>query len=261
MRQCRACSISPASRTRAACCRASFGRRAATGRHRSRAGQQPKILLCDEPTESRPVEHDRDHRALTAHQPQGHDRLGRDPQSSGRRPDAARVVRLENGKILTRRRAGLLLSGLGRVQFFLVRFSRTSLERSDAIHRDRNRRGHDRMLGTFLYVARNADDVRSRHPQANRDRRVSRRQRDDAQAKQLAASLAADGRITRRVRPRAQACKKCADAWPRLRHLLLTANPLPNAFRVSSLNVDNVPTSVPDRKLPAWRKSITLPTR
>jgi cell division transport system permease protein len=65
----------------------------------------------------------------------------------------------------------------------------------------------------------------------------------DAQAKTLAAKLAADDRITSaRYVPRAQGLQEMRTRLGRdFDTSLLTANPLPNAFRVAVSNVDTVP--------------------
>jgi cell division transport system permease protein len=65
----------------------------------------------------------------------------------------------------------------------------------------------------------------------------------DAQAKSLAASLAADARISSaRYVPRAQGLEEMRVRLGRdFDTSLLTANPLPNAFRVAVANVDDVP--------------------
>ncbi len=64
-------------------------RRAATDRHRARAGQQSQdSALRRADRKSRPGEHDRDHCAAAAHQPERHDRRRGNAQSGGRRSDA-----------------------------------------------------------------------------------------------------------------------------------------------------------------------------
>jgi cell division transport system permease protein len=65
----------------------------------------------------------------------------------------------------------------------------------------------------------------------------------DAQAKSLATTLAADNRITSaRYVPRAQGLQQMRERLGRdFDTSLLTANPLPNAFRVAVANVDDVP--------------------
>jgi cell division transport system permease protein len=65
----------------------------------------------------------------------------------------------------------------------------------------------------------------------------------DAQAKALAASLAKDGRIaSARYVPRKEGLKEMRGRLGRdFDTSLLTANPLPNAFRVAVRNVDDVP--------------------
>lgn len=65
----------------------------------------------------------------------------------------------------------------------------------------------------------------------------------DAQAKALAATLAADSRISSaRYVPRAQGLQEMRERLGRdFDTSLLTANPLPNAFRVAVRNVDAVP--------------------
>jgi cell division transport system permease protein len=99
------------------------------------------------------------------------------------------------------------------------------------------------MLGTFLYV---------RETLATFGQGILKQieiavylddNETDAQAKSLAATLAADGRITSaRYVPRAQGLQEMRERLGRdFDTSLLTANPLPNAFRVAVANVDDVP--------------------
>jgi cell division transport system permease protein len=99
------------------------------------------------------------------------------------------------------------------------------------------------MLGTFLYV---------RETLATFGQGILKQieiavylddSETDAQAKSLAATLAADGRITSaRYVPRAQGLQEMRERLGRdFDTSLLTANPLPNAFRVAVANVDDVP--------------------
>jgi cell division transport system permease protein len=99
------------------------------------------------------------------------------------------------------------------------------------------------MLGTFLYV---------RETLATFGQGILKQieiavylddNTNDAQAKALATTLAADTRITAaRYVPRAQGLQEMRERLGRdFDTSLLTANPLPNAFRVSVANVDDVP--------------------
>ena len=99
------------------------------------------------------------------------------------------------------------------------------------------------MLGTFLYVRETLTTFGQGILKQIEIAVYLDDNATDAQAKQLAASLAADGRITSaRYVPRAQGLQEMRGRLGRdFDTSLLTANPLPNAFRVSVSNVDNVP--------------------
>lgn len=99
------------------------------------------------------------------------------------------------------------------------------------------------MLGTFLYV---------RETLATFGQGILKQieiavylddNANDAQAKTLATTLATDNRITSaRYVPRAQGLQEMRSRLgPDFDTSLLTANPLPNAFRVAVRNIDDVP--------------------
>jgi cell division transport system permease protein len=99
------------------------------------------------------------------------------------------------------------------------------------------------MLGTFLYVRETLTTFGQGILKQIEIAVYLDDSATDAQAKKLAASLAADERITSaRYVPRAQGLQEMRGRLGRdFDTSLLTANPLPNAFRVSVGNVDNVP--------------------
>ena len=121
------------------------------------------------------------------------------------------------------------------------------------------------MLGTFLYVR---DTLATFGQGILKQIEVAVYLDDnatDAQAKSLAAALAADERISAaRYVPRAQGLQEMRERLGRdFDTSLLTANPLPNAFRVSVRNADDVPAVAADdrRSCPASRRSTTPPIR
>jgi cell division transport system permease protein len=99
------------------------------------------------------------------------------------------------------------------------------------------------MLGTFLYVRETLTTFGQGILKQIEIAVYLDDNTTDAQAKQLATSLAADERITSaRYVPRDQGLREMRDRLGRdFDTSLLTANPLPNAFRVAVGNVDNVP--------------------
>jgi cell division transport system permease protein len=99
------------------------------------------------------------------------------------------------------------------------------------------------MLGTFLYVRETLTTFGQGILKQIEIAVYLDDNETDAQAKSLATTLAADARITSaRYVPRAQGLQEMRERLGRdFDTSLLTANPLPNAFRVAVANVDDVP--------------------
>jgi cell division transport system permease protein len=99
------------------------------------------------------------------------------------------------------------------------------------------------MLGTFLYVRETLTTFGQGILKQIEIAVYLDDNAGDAQAKTLAAKLAADDRVTSaRYVPRAQGLQEMRSRLGRdFDTSLLTANPLPNAFRVAVRNVDTVP--------------------
>jgi cell division transport system permease protein len=99
------------------------------------------------------------------------------------------------------------------------------------------------MLGTFLYVRETLTTFGQGILKQIEIAVYLDDNANDAQAKKLAGTLAADNRITAaRYVPRAQGLQEMRSRLGRdFDTSLLTANPLPNAFRVAVRNVDEVP--------------------
>ena len=88
----------------------------------------PKILLCDEPTGNLDPSNTNEIMELLApHQPQGHDGVDRDPQRAVVDRMRRRVVRLENGRIVADEERGYYFAANGNAADVALARSRNGL--------------------------------------------------------------------------------------------------------------------------------------